>query len=206
MRISCRWSSLPTWPRMDTRHPPLNWSGEPQVDFSRRIFSGSTFATSTSIGTRADGRFKLKKTPLSENQTWPVASIHSPLRMYPPRRSALLTGRYIGDCAFNSKAKPQLVRRKTNTTKTNCDLDIIVRAARGRLHHWREAYPRPRLTAPSIAGLRVIQAHPSQQRLATNVRFGSDSVNSAMAAQCPVCPKADKVERFVSTRRNEYAA
>ena len=40
-----------------------------------------------------------------------------------------MTGRYIGDCAFNSKAKPQLVRRKTNTTKTNCDLDIIVRAA-----------------------------------------------------------------------------
>ena len=203
MRIPCRWSSLPTWPRIVARHPPLNWSGDPQVDFSRRIFSGSTFATSTSIGTRADGRLKLKKTPLSENQTWPVASIHSPLRMYPPRRSALLTDRYVGDCAFNSKAKPQLVRRKT---KTNCDLDIIVRAARGRRHHWREAYPRPRLTAPSIAGLRVIQAHPSQQRLAANVRFGFRLGHSAMAAQCPVCPRADKAGRFVSTRPNEYAA
>jgi hypothetical protein len=127
----CRLSSLPTWPRIVTRHPPLNWSGDPQVDFSRRIFSGSTFATSTSIGTRADGRFRLKKTPLSENQTWPVVSIHFPSRMYPPSRSALLTGRYVGDCALNSKPKPQVVRRKTNTNKTNCDFDVIVRAASG---------------------------------------------------------------------------
>src|SRR5438132_1651635 len=153
MRIPCRWSSLPTWPRIVARHPPLNWSGDPQVDFSQRIFSGSTFATSTSIGTRADGRLKLKKTPLSENQTWPVASIHSPLRMYPPRRSALLTDRYVGDCAFNSRAKPQLVRSQNKL----------------RFGHHRARRPRPAAPlarsiyqatdhGPSIAGLRVIQA------------------------------------------------
>jgi len=53
-RMPCRSPSIPVWPRIVTQHPPLNWSGDPHVDFSRRIFSGSTFATSTRIGTRAD--------------------------------------------------------------------------------------------------------------------------------------------------------